>query len=79
MKKSLYDIANSRKEKINSLGFDYEGKIFKKTLSSYIFVSPTRTSILEKFETLVFFLIENVKTIKTYYNYTVPKNYRKIN
>jgi hypothetical protein len=79
MTESLYDAANSRREKLNGLGYNYKGNIFRRTLSSYIFVNSTRASILEKFETLVYFLLENVKTIKTYYNYTVPKNYRKIN
>jgi hypothetical protein len=79
MAESLYDAANSRREKLNGLGYNYKGNIFRRTLSSYIFVNSTRASILEKFETLVYFLLENVKTIKTYYNYTVPKNYRKIN
>jgi hypothetical protein len=79
MAESLYDAANSRREKLNGLGYNYKGNIFRRTISSYIFVNSTRASILEKFETLVYFLLENVKTIKTYYNYTVPKNYRKIN
>lgn len=79
MSESLYDIANSRKEKINNLGFDYKGKILRKTVSSYLYMDPTRAAILDKFETWLYFLVEKVKVIKTYYNYTVPKNYKKIN
>lgn len=79
MKESLYDIANSRKEKINNLGFNYKGKILKKTLSSYIYMDPTRAGIMDQFENLFYFLVEKVKTIKTFYNYTVPKDYKKIN
>lgn len=76
---SIYDSTTSRNEQINNLGFNYEGHIFKKTLSSYIFNDNVRAGILAQYEKILFFLIENVKTIKTFYNYTVPKNYRKIN
>jgi hypothetical protein len=79
MKKSLYDAANSRIEKINYLGYNYEGKILKRTLSNYLFRDPKRAEILQKLEEIVFFLVEKVKTIKTFYNFTVSKNYRKIN
>lgn len=79
MKNSLYDTANSRIEKINNIGFNYKGKIFRKTLSSYIFMDPKRAVILDQFESWVYFLVEKVKLIRTYYNYTVPKDYTKIN
>ena len=79
MKDSLYDIATSRNEKINNLGFDYKGKILKKTISPYMYADPERATILDKFESWLHFLVEKVKLIKTYYNYTVPANYRKLN
>lgn len=79
MKESLYDIATSRKEKINNLGFDYKGKILRKTISPYIYSDPERASILDQFENWLYFLVEKVKLIKTFYNYTVPKNYKKLN
>lgn len=79
MKESLYDLANSRVERLNGLGYDYQGKILRKSLSSYLYTNATRAAILDKFEEWMYFLVEKVKTIKTYYNYTVPKNYRKIN
>jgi len=76
---SIYDITNSRKEKINNLGFDYKGKILRKTVSPYIFSEPNRADLLSKFEDWLFFLVEKVKLIKTYYNYTVKKDYTKLN
>ena len=79
MKKSIYDATNSRVEKINNLGFNYEGQILKRTVSSYLFKDQRRASILDKFEFVIFFLVEKVKTIKNFYNFTVDKNYRKIN
>lgn len=79
MNESLYDLANSRNEQINSLGYNYEGKILRNTLSSYVYADPQRAAFLDNFESVLFFLVESVKLIRTYYNYTVPKNYRKIN
>ena len=79
MSDSLYDIANSRKEQINNLGFNYKGKILRKTTSSYIYMDATRAGIMDQFENMFYFLVEKVKIIKTYYNYTVPKDYKKIN
>jgi hypothetical protein len=79
MKKSLYNIANTRMTRLKNTGFDYEGKIFEKTMSPYLFLDEKRRDILLKYETLIYFLVEKVKTIKTFYNYTVPKDYKHIN
>lgn len=76
---SIYDKTTSRHDKINNIGFDYEGNIFKRTMSGYLFQDEERAEILSRFEEIVFFLIEKVKLIKTFYNYTVSKNYRKLN
>jgi len=79
MKKSLYQATESRVEKINNLGFNYEGKILRRTLSNYLYRDSARAGFLDQFERILFFLVEKVKTIKTYYNYTIPKDYRKFN
>ena len=78
-KKSVYEATTSRVEKLNYLGYNYEGKILKRTVSGYLFKDPKRAAILEKFEEVLYFLVEKVKTIKNFYNYTVPKDYKKIN
>jgi hypothetical protein len=75
----LYDIATTRHEKINNIGFNYKGKILRKTISPYIYADPERASIIDKFENWLYFLVEKVKVIKTFYNYTVPPDYKKIN
>jgi hypothetical protein len=79
MKKSLYDFANNRKTYLQNTGFDYEGKIFNRTLSPYIMEDEKRADILHKYEEMIYFLIEKVKLIKTFYNYTVPKDYKYLN
>lgn len=79
MKDSLYEVSRTRMTRLKNLGFDYKGKIFEKTMSPYIFLDPTRRDILQSYEKMIFFLVEKVKMIKTFYNYTVPKDYTKIN
>jgi len=79
MKKSLYKQSLSRKTRLKNTGFDYEGKIFEKTMSPLLFADPTRRSILAEFEKMIYFLIEKTKIIKTFYNYTVDKDYTKLN
>lgn len=79
MKNSLYDKTNSRMNRLKYTGFDYEGKIFEKTMSTYMFMDPTRKDILNSYEKIIYFLVEKVKFIKTFYNYTTPKDYKHLN
>ena len=79
MKNSLYDKANNRMTRLKNSGFDYEGRIFEKTMSPYILMDPNRRDILNSYEKIIYFLIEKVKFIKTFYNYTTPKDYKHLN
>ncbi len=79
MKNSLYEKTNNRLTRVKNTGFDYEGHIFEKTMSPYLFADPNRKDILFSYEKIIFFLIEKVKMIKTFYNFTVPKDYRNLN
>jgi len=79
MADSLYDVANNRLTRGQNTGFDYQGKIFQRTLSPFIMSEDKRAGILTSFETMIYFLVEKVKYIKTFYNYTVPKDYKNLN
>ena len=79
MNKSLYDIANNRKTVLKNTGYSYEGKIFQKSMSPYLFRDSNRSDILAQLETIVFFLVEKTKYIKNFFNYTVDKNYTNLN
>lgn len=76
---SLYDIANNRRTRLKNTGLDYEGKIFRKSLSPYLMRDPNRESILQEFEKTVYFLIEKSKYVRNFFNYTVDKNYKNLN
>ena len=79
MKKSYFKISRSVLDDYKNLGFNYEGQIFKRTLSSVFFGDKKRVDILNEFEKMIFFLIEQVKNIKKTFNYTIDKNSTKIN
>ena len=59
-------------------GFDYKDKILNKTLSKVLFKDPVKSNILSYFEKGFFALVESTKQIKNYFNYTVPKNNRRV-
>jgi hypothetical protein len=74
-KKSYYEYINSQQDKRINTGFDYEGKIFEKTLSSITLEGDkNRSLILTSLEKVVYRLIETTKDIKNFMNYRVPKN-----
>jgi len=74
-KKSWYEFINSQNDIRSNVGFDYEGKIFEKTLSNQVLRGDkNRMDIIESMEKIVYQLFETTKYIKNYINYTVPKN-----
>jgi hypothetical protein len=59
-------------------GFNYKEQLFERTMSNVLFKDPTKNLILNYFQRVVFALIENVKQIRNYFNYTVPYNNRRV-
>jgi hypothetical protein len=74
---NIFDVMYSVNDNAYS-GFDYKGKILNKTLSKILFKDPTKAKILSYFEKGFFALVETTKQIKNYFNYTVPKNNRRV-
>lgn len=62
-----------------NLGYDYRENIFKKTMSNQLFVNPDSNKILTEIQKIVYFLIEQVKLLKTRYLISVDKDYNQIN
>ena len=74
-KQSWYEFMSTQNDIRSNVGFDYEGKIFEKTLSNPVLGGDAnRMDILASIERVVYSLFEATKYIKNYYNYTVPKN-----
>jgi hypothetical protein len=74
---NLTDIRNSINDQVYN-GFDYKDVIFERTMSNILFRDPTKAAILSKFNRVVYGVIESVKQIKNYFNYTVPKNNKRV-
>jgi hypothetical protein len=74
-KQSWYEFIESQNDVRSNEGFNYENKIFEKTLSNQILNGDSnRVDILASIEKVVYQLFETTKYIKNYINYTVPKN-----
>jgi hypothetical protein len=75
MKQSWYEFISNQNTVRSNEGFNYEGKIFEKTLSNQVLNGDqNRIDILASIERVVYQLFETTKYIKNYINYTVPKN-----
>ncbi len=74
-KKSWYEFIKTQNDVRSNVGFDYEGRIFEKTMSNQLLAGDeNRILILASLEKIVNQLFETTKYIKNYINYTVPKN-----
>ena len=71
--------ASHQSDGYTDLGFDYRGKIFKKTMSPMILQNKVNKNILSRVEDMIVYLIDSVKQIKTQYMISVDKNDRNLN
>ncbi len=74
---NVFDVTQSINDDIYE-GFDYKNQIFSRTLSNILYLDPKKIPILEKYQKVVFALIESVKQIRNYFNYTVPFNNKRV-
>lgn len=79
LKKSVYDVAEHLRDKIEHKGYDYTETLFEKSMSNFLFREEKRAAILGYMQTVMVELIERVKQIKNHANYVVGKNYRDKN
>jgi hypothetical protein len=79
VKDSIYRPIYERKEKRLNVGFDYKGKILKRTLSSQLFnVNTTLSTFISNIEKVVYEWVESVKRIKIHANPALDKYENKI-
>lgn len=79
-KNSIFKPAFDRRENRLHTGYDYKGKILKKTMSSQMFgVNPTLDQFLADIDDVVYEHIEAVKQIKVWANPALDKYENKIN
>lgn len=73
-----YNIYN-RNNNIKHVGFNYKGRILKRTLSGVFWLENKREMILNKFDEILYNMVEHVKDIKRSMNYILDKKYNKFN
>lgn len=66
-------------DKFLNLGYDYKGKLYKKTTSAELWSNPKQTNMIMKIENLILYLIEYTKSIKKHFSIAHDKNTSNIN
>jgi len=78
IRKSYFDIANSRKDNNHQLGYDYREDLMNNSLSNYMF-SGKNIGIIKQFNDLSVYLIDAAKNVKKTFNFATDRNSRNIN
>ena len=85
-KRSLWTIRPSYRDQakhINdvflNLGFDYRGRILKSGTSPELWANPLQIPMYSTIESLLTFLLENVKTIKKHFSIAHSKETLNVN
>jgi hypothetical protein len=78
-KKSARWYAVRHQDMYTDLGFDYRGKIFKKTVSPVILQNKVNKAILSHIEPIVEYLINCVKQVRLQYMFSLDKNDTRVN
>jgi hypothetical protein len=76
---SLYEIRDHKNDVLKNQGYDYTNTLMNRTLSNYLFRNEKVAGYLQKLNAIMVYYLNSVKTIRVFYNFTVPKNYQKIN
>lgn len=76
---SVYDAKNESGNQLKNTGYDYSNTLYSKNSSGYIFRNTKVAGYIQYLNNIMFEYVETVKKIRVYYNYTVKKDYRKIN
>lgn len=60
-------------------GYDYSGTLLRRSLSQYLYNNPKVAGFLDILNRFMVGMVEDVKYIRNFFNYAVPRGYRKIN
>jgi len=74
---NLYDVRDTMFDQYPK-GFNYKGKILRKTLSPLLYQNPRVSSILDTIDRILYTTVESIKQIRNYVNWTVPKNNKNV-
>ena len=74
-----FDQAKHINDQYKNLGYDYRGKIMKAMTSSELWANSIQIPFYAKMETIINFLIEQVKIIKKTFSIAHNKNSKNLN
>ncbi len=77
--KELYDLSHRHDTPVTDNRFDYEHKLFRKTLSNMLFKNEIEYEFLQKLQGMQVWMLESVLATRNYFNFTVSKYYNKHN
>ena len=77
--KPLSFYLNHRHDAVKYIGYDFRGKIFQNTMSSMWFMEFKRASILQRYEKPLSWLVDQIKWVRKFFNYTLESDYRDFN
>lgn len=64
---------------VDYIGYNYSKTLMKKCVSPYLYNNKKTAGFLDTLNDIMVHMIENVKYIRNFFNYAVPKHYNKIN
>lgn len=76
---SIYDKVEMERWKLKNEGYKYEDTLLEDNMSSYFKNNSNMVSMFPYLNKILSHLINSVKYIRVFNNYSVKKNYKKIN
>ena len=76
---SIYDKVETYRWELKNEGYKYENSLIEDNTSSYFKNSTNMVSMFPYLNRILAHLINSVKYLRVFNNYTVKKNYKKIN
>jgi len=71
--------AKHQNDEFKNLGYDYRGRILRKTTSSELWGNPLQTSMMGQIESLMTYILENTKMIKKWFSIAHDKDSLNVN
>lgn len=71
--------AKHQNDEFKNLGYDYRGKILRKTTSSELWGNPLQTAMMGQIESMITFVLEQAKMVKKWFSIAHSKDDININ
>ena len=76
---SIYEAVETERWVLKNEGYKYEDTLIEDNISSYFMNSTNMVSMFPYLNKILAHLINSVKYLRVFNNYSVKKNYKKIN